>query len=190
MDELIKQAFPSEERTVGTISNEKRYEIAKTLMATGNNRLTAELHGINQSTLAGWKSKDWWKELWAEIQAEKRLELNSKLGSLADLTIDILRDRLENGDFVLNNKTGEIVRKPVGVRDANVAMNNLLTHVRKTDELDQKADQVAGTDDILKQLAREFGNFAKKKQQVIDVEFKEVNDAVHEEREEGLQARS
>lgn len=183
MDELIKQAFPIEERQAGSISNEKRYEIAKTLMATGNNRLTSELHGINYSTLMEWKKKDWWKELWDQIKTEQRLELNSKLTGLAGLTIDILKDRLENGDWVLNNKTGEIVRKPIGVRDANVAMNNLLTHIQKTDELDQKADQVAGTDDILKQLAREFGNFAKKKQQAIDVEFKEVDaDALHEER--------
>lgn len=176
MDELIKQAFPIEERPNGAISNEKRYEIAKTLMATGNNRLTAELHGINHSTLVGWKKQEWWKELWEQIKTEQRLELNSKLSGLAGLTIDILKDRLENGDYVLNNKTGEIVRKPVGVRDANVAMNNLLSHIQKTDELDQRADQVAGTEDILKQLAREFGNFAKKKQQAVDVEFKEVAD--------------
>lgn len=184
MEELIKAAFPIEERpVVGAISNEKRYEIAKTLMSTGNNRLTAELHGINYSTLMGWKKQEWWKELWDQIKAEQRLELNSKLTGLAGLTIEILKDRLENGDYVLNNKTGEVVRKPVGIRDANNAMNSLLTHMQKTDELDQKADQVAGTDDILKQLAREFSGFAKKKQQAVDVEFKEVTDALHAERE-------
>lgn len=187
MDELINLAFPTEERQAGAISNEKRYEIAKTLMATGNNRLTAELHKVNYSTLMEWKKKDWWKEMWEEIKREQRLELNSKLNGLADLTIDILKDRLQNGDFVLNNKTGEIVRKPVGVRDANVAMNNLLTHMQKTDQLEYQADQSAGTEDILKQLAREFSGFAKKKKDVVDVEFKEVNDdAIHDQREEGL----
>lgn len=183
MEELINMAFPTEERLNGAISNEKRYEIAKTLMATGNNRLTAELHKMNYSTLMQWKKQDWWKEMWDEIKREQRLELNSKLGGLAELTIDILKDRLQNGDFVLNNKTGEIVRKPVGIRDANVAMNNLLTHIQKTDQMEQQADQTAGTEDILKQLAREFSGFAKKKKEVVDVEFKEVaDDAVHETR--------
>ena len=166
------------------IPEEKRRDIIKTMLQTGNARAAAELHGVSVHTLRAWKDSKWWPELYAKVKAEHREELAGKLTSLADVALDIMRDRLENGDWILNNKTGEVLRKPVGLRDANQAMNNLMIQANKVDE---RNEQGAGPDesmaDVFKQLAHEFAKFAKKKKDIIDVEFKEVNDAVHDQRE-------
>lgn len=155
---------------------ERKYEVVRTLLSTGNHRIAAEMHGVPLSTLRHWKQAPWWPELVEEVKREQRSELQSRLGKIAAVTLDIMEDRLENGEYILNNKTGDLIRKPVGLRDANQAMNNLMTQVTKIEELNSKEVQVTETvSDVLKQLANEFAKFNKKNtKQVIDVEFKEV----------------
>jgi hypothetical protein len=155
---------------------ERKYDVIRTLLATGNHRIASEMHGVALSTLRQWKKTQWWPELLDEVKREQREELQSRLGKIAAVTLDIMEDRLENGEFILNNKTGELIRKPVGLRDANQAMNNLMTQATKIEELNSKeyhADETVA--DVLKQLAGEFAKFNKKNtKNVVDVEFKEV----------------
>lgn len=156
---------------------EKRYEVAKALIATGNQRIAAEMTGISYDMIGHWKKQPWWPELYEEVKREHREVVQSKIGQLAVASLEIIEDRLQNGEYVLNNKTGEIIKKPVSIRDANQVMNNLLTQHTKLEELNHKETVVNETvSDVLNQLAKEFAKFnsKQKNKDVIDVEAKEI----------------
>jgi hypothetical protein len=156
---------------------EKRLEVAKMLVAVGNMRVVAENTGVPYRTITTWVRSDWWPQVLEQAKQEQRSELQSRLGKIANHALAVVEDRLENGEYILNNKTGELVRKPVGLRDANTAVNNVLNQFFKIEDMsgkDTKTDETV--QDVLKQLAGEFAKFnrAQKTKDVVDVKFKEV----------------
>lgn len=156
---------------------EKRLEVAKQLVALGNMRLVSENTGIPYRTITAWVRSDWWPQVLEQAKQEQRSELQSRLGKIANHALTVVEDRLENGEYILNNKTGELMRKPVGLRDANTAVNNVLNQFMKIEEMTGKETRTDETvQDVLKQLAGEFAKFnkAQKTKDVIDVQFKEV----------------
>lgn len=174
--------------TIGT-----KHEVIWTLLATGNIRETSRKTKVPIETIRLWKEAEWWPAMVEEIKKARREELNSKLGKVVEMALDKVADRLENGDYVLNNKTGEIVRKPVNLKDASRVMNEVLVNQMKMDKANTEtvvSNQSVG--DMLKTLAVEFAKFNRKQEnkQAIDIEFKEVNSAIHDQRTSGLQERS
>ena len=113
----------------------------------------------------------------ATYREEKALVVDSKMASIVDKALEKVDDRLENGDIVLNNKTGELIRKPVSMKDAALVARDLLVRqeaIRKsTDEAVEHKETVKET---LSLLAKEFAKWAKKEpvSEVVDVESKEI----------------
>ena len=149
----------------------------KLYLLTGNKAATAAALGIHIQTMYYWCNSEWFKDLTREIQAQNNIELTNKLRAIAEKALNVTMDRLENGDYILNQKTGEMIRKPIVVRDA---------HRIDRKEREQGEHATAGR---LEQLAEAFAKFASKtvKLEVIDVQSKEIVDAVHDQRKEGLQ---
>jgi hypothetical protein len=117
--------------------------------------------------------------------------MNTKLSKIVDKSLSVIEDRLENGDIILNNKTGDLIRKPVSLKDANSVTKDLLAHQIRVEELTNKMEvQKETVADQLKLLAQEFSKWSRKLVQTnaTDVLFKEIDSAIHEERKEGLQA--
>lgn len=173
---------------------EKKIEVVTLFLQLGNMKIVASATGVPYQLLRLWKTQSWWKEYEFEIKNAKRSETNTKMTKIIDRSLTILEDRLENGEVVLNNKTGELIRKPVSMKDT-LSVTRELFNQQNTFEK-QKIDESGlqhqeSIQDTLKQLANEFAKFnGTKKPQVIeaeDVEFKEAEDAIYEEREEGLQ---
>jgi hypothetical protein len=155
---------------------EARYEVARHIVRLGNIRLASELTNIPYGTILQWKKAEWWPAVMEEVKQEARAELQSKINTIAATSLDIMDDRLRNGEYILNNKTGELMRKPVGLRDANSAMNNLLTRSAEIEKLQatRSGDEVSANE-ILKNLAMEFAKLTRKKStEVIDVVSKEI----------------
>lgn len=167
---------------------EKRIEVVTKTLALGNMRLVSELTGVAYELIRAWKAQPWWADMEAEIRASRKAETNNKLDKLVNLALESVADRLENGDFRVNNKTGEVDRIPVAMKEANKVANDLLVRQRELDK-DIKADttnQVQLTmAEQLATLAQEFAKFNTKR-----LNTGEVVDAIYEEREEGLQEGS
>jgi hypothetical protein len=101
-----------------------------------------------------------------------------------------LEDRLENGDFIFDQKTGEMRRKPVGAHTVNQILQTGLDKQFLIDKL-QRDQKIAETQDSieqrLKRLGEEFQRFANAKEISADVSaYKDVTHAVHDQREAGL----
>ena len=155
-------------------------------MLGGNLSQTGKMLNIPLQTLNVWKRSEWWKNIDEEIRTEERLQLSNQLKKVVDKSWALVSDRLENGDWVYDQKTGEVRRKPVSLKDANkVAVDAV--KLRQDMELVQHhtiaTEQIA---DKLNKLAEAFSNLSKGKplEPAEDVPFVErIDDALHEERE-------
>lgn len=161
-------------------------------MVLGNLKLVAATTGVDYGVIRQWRIQPWWKDLELEIRATQNIELDNKLSKIVERSMAVTLDRLENGEHILNNKTGELIRKPVAMKDAAKVASDFMSRqalLRKEDRQEDQVTQVAVADQ-LKTLAAEFAKWATKKAQnseAVDVEVKEVEDAISEERETRLQ---
>lgn len=158
-------------------------------LALGKAPLVEALTGVPRQTIRLWKTQPWWGELVAEIQSEDSQERDIKLDKIVNKSLDLINDRLDNGDTLYNSKTGEILRIPVKLRDiSRVTVDMIQKQQEIRDKPYIRASEEQNADRLLK-LAKQFALFAQafNKKDEKDIEGETIEDAVHEEREEGLQ---
>lgn len=173
-------------------SDSQKIEAVTTyLLLGGNLNKTSQVLNIPYPTLQVWKPTEWWKKLEDDVRREERMQLSNKLRGIMETSWDVVKDRLENGDWVYNQKTGQVTRKPVSVRDAGAIasqVTKLRTDMELTENFTVATEQI---EDKLTKLAKAFADLSKGKLKtgdVEDVEFSEGDDnALHDEREERLQ---
>jgi transposase-like protein len=160
----------------GRYTWEKKYAVVATYLATGNMRATAKKHGIIAATLETWRKASWWPDIVQEVKNTDSAVLKAKLNKSVDKALEIIQDRLENGETVLNQKTGEFIKKEVSLRDATSAAAQLMQRQAAIEK--NTYEQEVGrqtTQETLKFLAQEFAKFNNAKSQ--DLEYVEVIDA-------------
>lgn len=142
---------------------EMKQDVVHKMLTLGNQRLVASVTGVAYNTISGWKKTEWWKELVASLQQEHAVVLDTKISSVIDKSLDIVQDRLENGELVLNNKTGQLVRKEVSMKDAAKVSNDLLQrqHILRKQETSTEVRQES-MKEVLSSLAKEFAKWSKK----------------------------
>jgi hypothetical protein len=176
--ELPVQNVPKKPVGRTNFTDKQKMEAVKLWLACGSPTHVGAALGINRRTIHIWMNSDWWKRVVEEIRTEGRFVLNKKLRNIVDKSLDVLYDRMENGDFAFNRDTGEVIRKPISARDAHKIASDFIDKSEKLEEpLKQNNTQV---EDRLTQLADAFSKFASKTTKI------EVIDAVYEERKEGL----
>lgn len=177
--------------TVSPYSDKQKLEAVTTYLTLGSVELTAAVLKISVRTLFYWKRTEWWNELVNEIKKEDRLVISAKLRKILDKSWHLVEDRLENGDFVLNNKTGEIIRRPVALKDAAKVAFDSASLFDKLDRQDHFVVATEQIEDKLKKLAQSFADLASgkkpKSDEIVDIESKEIENALPEEREAQLQ---
>jgi hypothetical protein len=148
----------------------------KLWMMTGSLPQVSASMNIPLGTLKGWRLSKWWNELASEIRTEGHLALSHKMQRIADKAMEATLDRLENGEPVVIQKTGEIINKPVSMRDAHqVAVSFQDRALRLANSPQDEAHQLA-VHDRLVQLAEAFSKMAGKAKpvEVVDVEYQDV----------------
>ena len=168
----------------------KRLEVVSQWLVVGNLRIVAGMTGVSYELVRDWKKQPWWKEMEAELRQTQNIEMDTKLSKIVDKSLDATLDRLENGEAYIDNKTGDIKRRPVALRDAARVSVDILSkrELLRGNATERKESTQIPIADQLALLAAEFAKWQKKPEtEVIDVEMVEVIDAVHDEWEEGLQ---
>lgn len=144
-------------------SDAKRIEVVTTWLALGKIPLVAACTGVPEGTIRQWRTQPWWKEIEISVQTETDQELDAKLAQRIDKALDVILDRLNNGDFMFDPKTGEFLRRPVNMKDTHRVMVDMMDKrllLRKQPK-EQQSQEAVG--DILKNLAKEFEQMAKKR---------------------------
>jgi len=163
---------------------EKRIEVITKQLALGNMRLVADLTGVSYGLIRIWKTQPWWKEMELEIRNSRKARVDDKLNKIIDKALDTIEDRLDKGDFVYDQKKGEISRKPVSLKEARGAANDLMQRQIAVEKLAQEEKHLTNTSTIKDQLADLALQFAAfNTSRTIEV----IPDALHEKREARLQ---
>lgn len=168
---------------------EKRIEVVTKWMALGNMRLVSELTGVSYGLCRIWKQQPWWADLVNEIRASRDIQVDNKLSKLVDRSLDIISDRLDNGNIVWNKKVGEYDRVPVNLKDTNKVANDLLNqqlNLSKKKVIESQADQKKTVQDQIAMLAQEFAKFNKGRTINVQARIVEEPSAIHDERASGL----
>lgn len=124
----------------------------------GNLKEVARQLDIPRTTLTDWVKSDWGQELIVSIRHEKSDEIDSGFTRILDKTTQVIEDRLENGDFHGYDQDGNILYKPVSMRDAATLMG--ITFDKQRINRNQ-ATSITASDATLNSLADQFKQAAK-----------------------------
>jgi hypothetical protein len=178
IDELRLKNLDKAKDPNGRYTWEKKYSVVAIFMQTGSPRETAQLAEIPEMTLDNWRKMPWWQQLVDDIKNSDATKLDNKLTKLINKSLSVIEDRLDNGEQVLNNKTGELVTKPVGIREATQAATALMQRqVQLHKNTVEQAIQKQTVQDTLKALATEFAKWTKNKDPIV---LEETSDAIYE----------
>lgn len=180
-DSVKKQYMPARPRRgVGdkrkSYSDSQKIEAVTTYLVLGSLTLVASMLKININTLKLWKKSEWWKEVEQDLRIQEDLQLSKRMQGILNRTLDVVEDRLENGDFIYDQKTGELRRKPVLLKDAHKVGMDI---AERRDVLINRhvANESISTDkveDTLNKLAAEFARIASKVNNQAPVEVTDV----------------
>lgn len=163
-----------------TWPKEKKLQVVTQYLALGNMKLVSATTGVDYGLIRQWKMQPWWKEFEREIRATENIALDSNLTKIVDKSLETVADRLENGDFIFDNKTGQIKRKPVNMKDAAKVSVDLLTkrELLRGNATNRSESAVIPMADQLKALADAFARMSQglPPAEIIDVETVEIND--------------
>ncbi len=187
---VYKRSYKKKSSDNGTWPQSKKTEAVLTWLTTGNMTQTSAMIKVPLITLQKWKTTEWWREMVDGIHDDDKVELDAKYQKIIRKALTVVDDRLENGNFMMDQKTGQIVRVPVSMSDTHRVMKDLVDQQQLL-RLDRKQEEVSleTVNDKLKKLAEQFQTMAgggkklHKVGQIYEVEG-EV-DAVHDQREAG-----
>jgi hypothetical protein len=186
LNQIAVRNLKVKHREYTTWPMEKKIEVVSQFLVLGNMKMVAAMTGVSYDLIRQWKTQPWWKELETEIRQTQNIEMDTKLSKIVDRSLDGVLDRIENGEFFYDQKTGEVKRKPANLRDvARVSVDMLSKReLLRGNATERKETSQISVGEQLKLLAMEFAKWQQKPASpVIDVEVIEViEDAVYEER--------
>ena len=145
-------------------SEAKRVEVATAHAMGLSAPMIAAATGIPCQTVRHWRMSDWFKDLVSELQREDDIEVDAKLTKLVGKSLDAVVDRLENGDFMYDPKSGSFKRRPLYVKDitrvADIMFDKRNLLRGKPTSISGKQEQIS---DRLLKLAIEFERFVNSK---------------------------
>jgi hypothetical protein len=98
-------------------SSKAQLEAVTTYLALGNLMETGRVLNIPIATLNNWRRSPWWGELVTEIQSGEGQRSDNKMTKTIDKALDLIMDRMADGDFQYDQKTGRLVKVPLKARD-------------------------------------------------------------------------
>ena len=144
----------------GWWSEAKKIEACTIFIATGSPTATAAATGVPIDTIRKWREAAWWKELREQIQHEDEAALDSKTTKIIQKTMDLIADRVENGEYLFDQKTGTIKRMPMSARTATKVASDLFDKRQILRKQPTKIVENHNIADRINQLASEFAKFS------------------------------
>lgn len=143
----------------GHWSEKKKYE-AVCLFNAGMSltQISLELN-VPRETIKKWRVATWWEDITKDLRSEETQKLDAKLTKVLDKSLESILDRLEDGEFIYDQKTGKLKRTPVKMRDATVAFNTIMDKRQLIRKEPTKITEQSNTATQLASLAEQFAAF-------------------------------
>ncbi len=144
-------------------SEKQKLEAVNSYLLLGNLALTGRILNIPEVTLRVWKAQTWWKDAVEEIKSTEKIQLSARIKKLVDASMTVVEDRLLNGDFQYDQKTGQVIRKPVNMKDAHKVAVDMADKQEMLEKGDKPLQTEEHVEDKLLKLAEKFADMATKK---------------------------
>lgn len=163
-------------------SEDDRIRAASVYAVTGNAQRTAEITGIPAGTIRQWKTQNWWPQVIDRVRTEHDDEVDAKISKIIDQTLTQIEDRVENGDYVINMKTGEVLKERAPMKGKDVAVvTSIMMDKRDLIRRKEKTNiEQQSTQQLIKGLLEEFRKFTGQKTVEGEVLNKDVTDIEEE----------
>lgn len=152
----------------------KRIEVVTTYLILGKAPMVEAVTGVSAGVIRQWKLQPWWKELEDELRQEEEIELDAKLKKILDKSLDAVSDRIENGEYVYDTRSGKVIRRPVALKDVHkVTVDFIDKRQLIQGKPTRRVENIQTTQDHLKLLAEQFKAFVNgpaKQERIIDAE--------------------
>lgn len=158
---------------------EKKVEVVTQWLVLGNLKQTAAISGVSYDLVREWKTQPWWGEFEAEIRQSQNIQTDTKLSKIVEKSLEATLDRVENGDFIYDQKSGQIRRKPAALKDVHrVAVDMIDRRERLREGADNRNEgPKISVEEHLKMLANQMAQWFEPKKKPIILE--EAEDAVY-----------
>jgi hypothetical protein len=156
----------------GKYSVDDRLHAVMLYITEGNMKKVETMTGIPYVTLNSWKEKEWWPAALQFCHKRKDKELELRFSRVIHDTVGEIHDRVINGDWKHDNRTGQKVRIPMSGKDLSVVMG--VIHDKRQmirGEATSITGQSASQTEKLKALEEKFNEFSSQlKAKTIDAE--------------------
>lgn len=145
----------------GRIKTADKFLACAAYMVYGNSRKASSFMGnrVKAGTIRKWvHDATWWPEVTTAIRKAQGEHFDSKLTQVIDKSADVILERLENGDEVID-KNGVGIRKKVGARDAAIVLGQAFDKRALQRGDPTSRSEKTSSDDRLKQLEEKFRAF-------------------------------
>ncbi len=141
------------------------------LLEGGNAKKAAEIAGVHHNSVLDWKKQNWWQDLLVYLKKEHAEDFKARLGTLVNKTLDAVEDRIQNGDMIMNYKTGEIEHKPIGGKDAATIFGILWDKQRVMENQPTNITESTSETERLEKLKGWFEELAEKRATALEGEY-------------------
>ena len=146
----------------GWYTDDEKLNACAVYAAVGNITEVSRLTGINALTLRDWTGTEWWGEVLRKIRFQLNDQLDSKMTKIIDKALDSVMERITDGDYYVDKKTGKVKQIPMKGRDLAVVSTTILDkrQLIRGEPTNISAKQ-SNADTRLEALAEEFAKFVK-----------------------------
>lgn len=112
-----------------TYLDEDRYRACLYWLTTGSLSQAAKLLGedlkkeVPRRTLSDWYRSSWWHPLCEYVAQHEEAKIRANFRKSVNLASTELHDRIKNGDYHYDGRTGETIRVPVKAKDLAVILS-------------------------------------------------------------------
>lgn len=107
----------------GKYTPEQKVEAVMAYLVTGTSRKASKICEVPEGTIRWWKKAAvWWMDVYDECKKKKQEELDASFTNVIHEGVEILADRMKNGDSKLVAKTGDVVNIPMSGRDVAISL--------------------------------------------------------------------
>jgi hypothetical protein len=160
---LIQKPDPKKPGHTGSFWNgDKKVEVATMYAVLQDVEETAKICGVYPYVIRQWKNELWFNQIQKDVRKEKNEKLDAKITEVLTQAVDLITDRILNGEYIYNANTGEFRRQPLKARDG-AYVTEVLFNKRQLlrGEATSRTD-TASFDDKLKALKNKFEDLAGK----------------------------
>ena len=171
-------------------SDKQKIEAVQSWLLLGNLALTSRILGIPEITLRVWKNTEWWKNTVEDIKLQENMQMSARLKKIVDASLLAVEDRIVHGDLMYDQKSGEMVRKQVNLRDAHKVAVDLMDKRAILDKVVAPQQEEKQDEDRLLKLAEKFADFVNKKKEPLVIDAEDVTIKTQDTSEADRQAHN